>query len=224
MVIKIKTYKFILILLCTVILSGCSLQDITIEKIDSNESAADEEIYTDNKEKIPTGKLGEKINAWTLAKSGTIYLTINNAEYFNSMSEAGINEKNKMPYDVSCGLTESGDVEKGFVIAKLHISVENIDAIGSMKICDPNNEFDDYDFRVDNFLVGPNTETYCEIIYCSKMGECESSIYCYNLKPGESTEYDIAYIAYMDGHPLEDMIAYGGNNLKISPWIKLDIT
>ena len=33
--IKIKTYKFILILLCTVILSGCSLQDITIEKIDS---------------------------------------------------------------------------------------------------------------------------------------------------------------------------------------------
>ncbi|MCC8136023.1 MAG: hypothetical protein LIO40_05040 [Ruminococcus sp.] len=140
-------------------LTGCSLQDVSVENSDSSsqeannvneaDGTAEESGNSDDAENLQQNirpKIGERFLAQYMVESGG-YLTVDSAEIFDNLNDAGIEESQLQPYSLLTpdgevikryneitheGVTydkSTGDMINGWRIAKIHLTFENESAI-----------------------------------------------------------------------------------------------
>lgn len=210
------------ILLCTaltsalLLLNACSFSDIEIEKIPQGDSVSENNAVVsapDNAEASDSGSsaqeeakqeyplyvdMGESFFAENLILpfgSGVIHATINKAEVFHSLKDAGIVLEETFSYSIEDGMNydaESDTFLNNRVLVKLYFTIENVDAT-SPEHADEPERYNEYDFRVDG--LGGCTEG--PIVYFNKHDEHDSSYYTLHLEPGEKTEIEVAYLVYL---------------------------
>ncbi len=198
------------------LLNACSFSDIEIEKISKEEpvyesnavvstsdnsgtSAPDSLVQEEAKQDYPIYVgLGESFFAENLILpfgNGVINATINKAEVFQNLKDAGIELEETFPYSVEDGVnydTESDIFLNNRVLVKLYFTIENVNAT-SPEHADEPERYNEYDFRVDG--LGGCTEG--PIVYFNKHDEHDSSYYTFHLEPGETTELEVAYLVHL---------------------------
>ena len=192
------------------LLNACTFGDIQIEtwseaqrdsaavnSADSTDSGSDSG-STKTPEAPKHVALGERFYAKTLveppAGSGEIYVTIDRAEVFATLAEAGIALEDTFPDSVVDGIQydqASGTFRGNRVIVTLHFTVENVNATSPEHAREPE-FYEEYDFRAD--ALGGCTEG--SKIYFSKHDACSGSYYAFHLEPGETTEFEVSYLVY----------------------------
>ena len=191
------------------LLNACTFGDIQIEtwSEDQRDSAAvNSADSTDSGSDSGSAKtleaprhaaLGERFYAKNLVKShgsGEIYMTIDRAEVFETLAEAGIALEDTFPDSVVDGIQydqASGTFRGNRVIVTLHFTVENVNATSAAHAREPES-YGEYDFRVDALgacTEGPN-------FYFSKHDACSAHYYAFHLEPGETTEFEVSYLVY----------------------------
>lgn len=140
--------------------------------------------------------LGERFYAKSLVQpprgSGEIYVTIDRAEVFATLAEAGIALEDTLPDSVVDGIQydqASGTFRGDRVIVTLHFTVENVNATSPEHAWEPE-FYEEYDFRADALgacTEGPN-------FYFSKHDACSAHYYAFHLEPGETTEFEASYL------------------------------
>lgn len=191
------------------LLNACTFGDIQIEtwseaqrdsaavnSADSTDSGSDSG-STKTLEAPRHATLGERFYAKNLVKShgsGEIYMTIDRAEVFETLAEAGIALEDTFPDSVVDGIQydqASGTFRGDRVIVTLHFTVENVNATSPEHAREPES-YGEYDFRVDALgtcTEGPN-------FYFSKHDACSAHYYAFHLEPGETTEFEVSYLVY----------------------------
>lgn len=178
--------RSIAIILSAVMLTGCSLRDVNVEKretatqnvpaangaVSNTESGGEENTNseasapeTDEPEIKLRPELGEKFLPYTIVDSGG-YLTVDSAEIFHNLKEAGINEdeanlfwENGEPFEQFNRFTKeegpvydkaTGDILNDFSIVKIHFTFENVNAVSKVNefIALPEERYDDDVFSV----------------------------------------------------------------------------
>lgn len=194
---------FLLLTLC-----GCS-NDIKIQTTSDLNSERNGQII-DNNEKIPDPaqdtKMGERFLAKNLiidGGSGEIYMSVDSAKVYNTLSDAGLSENDLFESSLLDGMNydaQTGEFLNNRILLLVNFTVENIDATSREHAVEPE-KYDKYDFRVDSF--GGCTEG--PVIYSDKHGEV-SAHYCgFHLEPGESTQIICGYLVDLRNVLLNDV-------------------
>ena len=220
--------KIILIsLIISTTFLGCSLQDVTISKnirepqiipetsksIDTDSKCSEKLTESEINDVTLRPDMGEKFAVESLVTNGTLYATITSADVYSNLNAAGINEDDTLPYsllnegeprienDKPVYDKKTGDMLNDWKIVKLHIKIENVDAISSYP--DPTNKYKDDVFSASSFNVC-NTDNstmtnsmnyFCyRQIYFSLSGEFKEQPALYTCSHGQTVEYDVAYI------------------------------
>lgn len=195
------------ILLCSaltstlLLLNACSFSDIEVVSVPNNSgtSASDSSVQEKAKQDYPIYvDLGESFFAENLIipfGSGVINATINKAEVFHNLRDAGIELEETFPYTVVDGMnydTESDTFLNNRVLVKLYFTIENVNATSSEHANEPE-KYNEYDFRIDG-LGGCTEGSY---IYFNKHDECNSHYSTFHLDPGNTTELEVAYLVHL---------------------------
>lgn len=194
------------------ILSGCSLSEVQIEKIPDENNTIEEsmaEVKDFETKSIPTNaKIGDKLFAENLVMnggSGTIYWTINKVEAFETMQDAKL-QLEDMYASEFCITDEyiwdaaNETFSDRHTLVMLYMTIENVDAISRAYAEEPE-KYDIHDFRVDS-LGGCS---YGPLRYFDKMGECSVNSRAFHLEPGESIEIKVGYLVNTDEIDLKDV-------------------
>lgn len=172
--------KFLLLnVTIMMLLTGCSLQDVNIENHEatSQEINAVEESEKSNESKNVDHELrlelGEKFIPEGMVESGG-YLTVESAEIFDNLSDAGIEEAKLLPYSLLLDngepnaifneITEelsvaynknTGDLINGWKIVKVHYTFENQSAVSIVNdyVILPEEKYADDIFTIGNLNV-----------------------------------------------------------------------
>ncbi|MCM1227218.1 MAG: hypothetical protein NC320_07310 [Clostridium sp.] len=199
-----------LIIFSLLTFTGCTSSEINIEKAVESESENEinHEVYESEKDKTSEPiKLGEKFFAENLAAQGEsekINMSVDKAEVYNSLNEAGIQFAEVFPDSLYDGLNYDIDTDtfiNNRVLVKLYITVENIDATSEEHAIEPEN-YGEYDFRVDSLgscTAGP-------IIYSSKHNEVSSHYFGFHLEPNQSTQIESYYLVDLRETDLGDVL------------------
>ena len=204
---KFKRLAASIIVMFSFILSlcGCASQSIQIKDTSTEESNKNDQIIAEN-DKIPDPErdteMGEKFLAKNLivdGGSGEIYMSVDNAKVYDSLSEAGI--KSEDCFEIVDGLnydaqTDSFLGERKLVL--LEFTIENIDAT-SRSNADSPERFGKYDFRVDDFGGCANGP----LVYSDKHGEVSSHYMGFHLEPGSTTQIVCGYLVDLHGTSLD---------------------
>lgn len=219
-----RTILFTIATIFLFTLNACSFKDVQIEKIqqedsmsknsavvsehdNSGASVSDSSVQEEAKQEYPIYvDLGESFFAENLILpfgSGVINATINKAEVFHSLKDAGIKLEETFPYSIEDGMNYNADIDAfldNHVLVKLHFTIESVNATSPLFADDPE-RYNEYDFRVDG--LGGCTEG--PIVYFNKHDEHDSSYYTLHLEPGEKTEIEVAYLVDLDNVNLESV-------------------
>lgn len=219
-----RTILFTIATIFLFTLNACSFKDVQIEKIqqedsmsknnavvsehdNSGASVSDSSVQEETKQEYPIYvDLGESFFAENLILpfgSGVINATINKAEVFHSLKDAGIKLEETFPYSIEDGMNYNADIDAfldNHVLVKLHFTIESVNATSPLFADDPE-RYNEYDFRVDG--LGGCTEG--PIVYFNKHDEHDSSYYTLHLEPGEKTEIEVAYLVDLDNVNLESV-------------------
>ncbi len=176
--------KIFLILILAFLLTGCSLQDVNVEKpeyisndvsiVEENNIDGSQSVVSDEKEANEIRpEIGEKFIPEGMVKSGG-YLTIDSAEIFDNLNDAGIEEANLLPgsllldngepreiyneiaNDMSVAYDKNtGNMLNGWKIVKVHYIFENQSAVSIVNdtISIPEEKYADDVFKVGNLNV-----------------------------------------------------------------------
>ncbi len=219
------------------LLNACTVGDIQIEtwseaqrdsaavnSADSTDSGSDSGSTKKPEIKFQTA-LGERFYSKNLVKppagSGEIYVTIDRAEVFTTLAEAGIALEDTFPYSVVDGMhydQASGKLLHDGVIVPLHFTVENVNATSPQHAWEPE-FYEEYDFRVDALgacTEGPN-------FYFSKHDACSAHYYAFHLEPGETTEFEVSYLVRLENVPLESVVFQTADTKNGGPWVDLNL-
>lgn len=211
-----KKLLYIILILSTLSLNSCKIGDIKIEKnpqlnntsknsesepdsedtgfntdISSSDSLIEEITEPEISSKV---ELGERFYAKTLvtnAGEGVIYATVNKAEVFYNLKDAGFKLEDAFPYSISTeyeyDISSDSFFNNQFII-KLYFTIENVNATSGHDVYEPG--YDKYDFRIDGF--GGCTKT--PIVYYNKANERSVHYFAFNLKPGETIDIEAFYL------------------------------
>lgn len=133
---------------------------------------------------------------WAI-ENGEFNITIQKAEIFDSIEDAGID-----PNEVITGSAyddETNTLHSEWKILKLHISAENKNAVTSFKNLGERYQNDEYEFNaaVNTSLRYKSLYSeefrYYQMMWFSLRGECKSHSYNFLCMPETIREYDIAY-------------------------------
>lgn len=175
--------KILLNVTIMMLLVGCSLQDVNIEKNESEpqETNAVESITVDKSEKLSEPEdvtrelrpdIGEKFIPEGMVDSGG-YLTVDSAEIFNNLNDAGITEAQLINYSLLCDgepqelfneITKkdsiaydknTGDMINGWKIVKVHYTFENQSAVSIVNdyVVKPEEKYAEDIFTIGNLNV-----------------------------------------------------------------------
>lgn len=175
--------KFLLNVTIMMLLTGCSLQDVNVEnhKSESQDINATESITVDESGKSSEDEdianelrpaLGEKFIPEGMVKSGG-YLTVDSAEIFNNLNDAGITEAQLINYSLLCDgeplelfneITQkdsvaydknTGDMINGWKIVKVHYTFENQSAVSIVNdyVVKPEEKYSEDIFTIGNLNV-----------------------------------------------------------------------
>lgn len=170
-------------LLTGLLLTGCSLQDVNVEKPEStseNISIENENNISESQHDVPIEEsdnklrpeIGEKFIPEGMVHSGG-YLTVNSAEIFDNLSDAGIEEADLLEFSlllngepseltvgVDSGMTVAYDKATGnmindWKIVKVHYTFENQSAVSTVNdtIIFPEEQYSGDIFSVGNLNV-----------------------------------------------------------------------
>ena len=221
-----KKLLYIALVLSVLLLNSCKIGDIKIEKnpqlnntsknsesepdsegtgfnadISDSDSLIEEITEPEISSKV---ELGERFYAKTLVKNageGVIYATVNKAEVFYNLKDAGFKLEDAFPYSIYDGLhydAASDTFTKDGFLVKLYFTIENINATSGVDVYEPG--YDKYDFRIDGFggcTMGP-------IVYYNKANERSVHYFAFNLKPGETIDIEAFYLV-RPGLPLDEI-------------------
>ena len=186
-------------------LCGCASQSIQIKDASTVESNNNNQIIAEN-DKIPNPQkdtvMGERFLAKNLivdGGSGEIYMSVDNAKVYDSLSEAGI--KPEDCFEIVDGLNykvQEDSFLDGRKLVILEFTVENIDAT-SRSNADSPERFGKYDFRVDDFGGCTNGP----VIYSNKHEEVSSHYMGFHLEPGSTTHILCGYLVDLRGTSLD---------------------
>lgn len=129
--------------------------------------------------------------------SGELNITIQKAEIFDSIEDAGIDPNEINTYSLYDYETKTSQSE--WKILKLHIFAENKNAVTSFKNMGERYPNDEYEFEVPANTVLKYKSLYSEafrdyqMMWFSLKGECKSNSYKFLCMPKTTREYDIAY-------------------------------
>lgn len=194
-------------LACSIILSACNSIQVTNLESSSNKvnyQNEEQQIEQNNQERLQANdaipdppdqiEMGERFLAKNLildGGSGNIYMSVENAETFNKLSDAGITFEqcdellDGMNYD-----SKTGEFIGNRKLIIVTFKVENVDAISREYAVEPD-VYSEYDFRVDSF--GGCTESL--MIYFNQKGQISAHSYAFHLEPGETIEIKCGYLA-----------------------------
>lgn len=193
-------------------LSACSMNDVQVEKIYNESSAfqnnaSDFSMQEGSSSDLPeTAALGETLFAENLVMnggSGTINWSIDKAEVYETMQDAGLQLDDMFADEFADGVNWDSTKETftdNRVLVMLHITIENVDAVSREHAEDPE-KYDKYDFRVDAL----GSCSYGPLMYFSKMGECSVHLCAFHLEPGESTKIAAGYLVDLRNVSLKDV-------------------
>ena len=200
----------IAVIYVVLMLSGCSSNEINVEKIQSlNSNTKSENIVSgsaESGENIPSDtypkyfSMGEKFIAETLvsdiSNGEVINMSVDDAKLYDNLTDAGIME-DELFDDFDEGVEydgESGKLLGNLGILMVTYTLENVNAVSPEYIYDPDN-YGMYDFRIDvmGTCGGP-------IRYSNhhREGELSHHYFAFNLEPGKSITMRCGYLVNLD--------------------------
>ncbi|MBE6864281.1 MAG: hypothetical protein E7495_06925 [Ruminococcus flavefaciens] len=153
---------------------------------------------------------------WAI-ESGELSITIQKAEIFDSIEDAGIDPNEINTYSLYDYETKTSQSE--WKILKLHIFAENKNAVTSFKNMGERYPNDEYEFEVGANTVLKYKSLYSEafrdyqMMWFSLKGECKSNSYKFLCMPETTREYDIAY--YVKSKDDVYIMTANGKNYKL---------
>lgn len=177
-----------------------------------------------------TAKLGERFCVIPPVDGGHLYVTLNKCEVFDSLNDAGIEYDELMNIYVINGFNyneETTEFIDGFKMIKIHMTIENVDAISHKPKYDPDS-YGDYDFSMES--IGSVEYATGEYFNLHQDKKGKQHYFTLHIEPGEKKDIVIGYLIDTNRCALEDAVFKNGyatsspdEKLQVFEYTKVDL-